>query len=404
MPRRDPYVGARPRPAMRGRYLINNARSVAVARAFDSLLQLLSLLRRKDAAVPLCPRRILVANWAHLGDVILALPALEALRKHFPKSEIGLLAGSWAQRTLEDTKVYDRLHLVDHFRMNRNVTSAWKRFSIYCAMRARAINEIRSAGYDVAIDLYPYFPPASPLFYAADIPVRIGFTSGGFGPLLTLPVDFVWSPRSMMDYARDVLNPLLRERSLPTGSLRAAYPGHPRAPLPVELSAQEYVVVHMGTNASIREWPEPNWVSLIRTLVRDGCRVVLTGAGTRERERIARINAVFAPATLPLADLPWELFVSVLAQAAHVVCLDSVAAHIAACFDVSTTVIFSGTNHPLQWGPVNARARLVTAPVACAPCYRRRGCDSMACVKRVSVEAVIDALHCADLKQTRITV
>jgi len=47
------------------------------------------------------PRRILVANTAHLGDLVLATSVLPALKSAHPEAEIGFLCGGWNQPLAE---------------------------------------------------------------------------------------------------------------------------------------------------------------------------------------------------------------------------------------------------------------------------------------------------------------
>jgi hypothetical protein len=107
-------VFGKPRPAMRGRYLIRSARSALIMAVIDTLLDLLNIGRTLPV-VAAQPRRIVVADWTGLGNVLLALPTLRLLRSIFPDAEIGFLTGSWARDVLEGTGLYDHLHLVDHF-------------------------------------------------------------------------------------------------------------------------------------------------------------------------------------------------------------------------------------------------------------------------------------------------
>lgn len=389
---------ARPRPAMRGRYLVRNPYSALALRVFDTLLALGAALEtRPSRAIP-PPRRLLVANWAHLGDVVLALPALAVLRRRFPKARIDLLCGSWAEQVVAGTGLVDTVHTLDHWKLRRNALSRGQAMRDYFQTRAARVRALRDVGYDVGIDLYPFFPPASPLFHAANIPVRIGFTSGGFGPWLTHPVPWRDADRPILDYARDVLNPLLAPDPLPEGALRPIYPGHPRVPLPPPLIAGAYTVVHMGAGAAFKEWPEEHWREVIRNLVTQREVCVLTGAGQRELERAQRIQRDFPERVLIQVGAKWEEFVAVVAGARRVLCLDSVIGHVAACFDVSTVVIASGANNPAQWLPMNPRLRWLMAPVACAPC-NRFGCDAMACVRGVPPEAVLAAVQQPDAKR-----
>ena len=378
---------AQPRPAMRGRYLIRNPRSALIITAIDALLAL-SRLGRRWRPVPASPRRILLADWAHLGNVLLALPALQLLRRTFPDAEIGFLTGSWSRLVLDGTGLCDHVHLVDHFILSRAQLSRGQKIARYRRMRQQAIAELRTLNYDVAIDLGCHFPPAAPLFHAAGIPIRCGFTSSGFGSLLTHPVRWKHASRPICDYPRDLLGALWPERAWPT-ALAPCYPGHPRAALPDELMKVPYVVLHMGSGAPHREWPEENWIEVAAALVAAGWKVVLAGSDAREAERIHRLAAAFPPAkTLVFVDRPWADYVAVIANAAHVICLESSSAHIAAAFSVPTTAIYAGFNDPVQWGPTNPRARVLTAPVGCAPCYRGSGCAAMACIRGVTAAQV----------------
>ena len=95
--------------------------------------------------------------------------------------------------------------------------------------------------------------------------------------------------------------------------------------------------------------------------------------------------------------LSWDEFAALVAEAAHVVCLESSTSHLAAAFRIPSTVIMPATNDPVQFGPTNDQARILTFPTPCAPCFRSLGCDHMACIRRVSVaearEAVLSRLE-----------
>lgn len=384
---------ATPRPAMRGRYLIRNPRSAAAINLVDALLSL-GRLRRRQQGVPSCPRRILLADWTHLGNIMLTIPALRLLRKLFPQAEIGFLAGSWSVPVIESTGLCDHLHLVDHFLLSRARDGRLHKIRRYFAMRRRAIAEIGSVGYEVAIDVDSHFPPAAPLLHAAGIPVRAGFTSGGFGPLLTHPVDWIHAPRPISDYSRDLFRALWPELELAPDALAPCYPGHPRVPPPNELAGKRYIVFHMGSGAPHKEWPEDRWQVVGSALGKDGWRIVLAGRGPREAERIRRVAAGLpAASVVTLIDQAWSRYVAVIAAAAHVVSLDSSSVHVAAAFSVPTTAIYGGMTDAVQMGPWNRNARVLTAPVGCAPCYLNTGCETMACIRGVTADQVIQAVR-----------
>ena len=84
----------------------------------------------------------------------------------------------------------------------------------------------------------------------------------------------------------------------------------------------------------------------------------------------------------------WETFVSWIQGAKLLISVDSVAGHVAAAFQVPTVVLFCGMSSISEWRPQNPRAEVLMHPVPCAPCYLKKGCASMACIRRISVDAV----------------
>jgi len=74
------------------------------------LLGALALLARPFARRPAGPpRKILYVKPDHLGDLLLATPALAALRQCFPEAQISALVGPWARAVLARNPDIDRL-------------------------------------------------------------------------------------------------------------------------------------------------------------------------------------------------------------------------------------------------------------------------------------------------------
>lgn len=382
-------------PPMRGRYLMHKARN---ARAMALVDGLLSLVPRRWHEPPADLERILVSNWAHLGDVITSFGVLAALRERYPRARIGMVVGSWGKAAIDKVGLADDIHVVDHWMLNRSALPKAEKWSRYRETRARALCEIRAARYQVAIDLFPQFPPAHPLFYRAGIPVRAGYVSGGLGPLLTHPVP--WSSdeaRPMADQYRDLLDALTPDRPFAPAVFRPRRDSGTLPALPAELATVgPYVVLHPGAGSPSRLWGHERWhrlVSLLQQEQPSRC-LVLTGAGAAETDAADRLAAGFAGIVNMAGRADWETFMGILARADLVVCPDTVTGHAAALFTVPTVSIFTGTNSPGRWGPYNDRARLVMRPVICAPC-NTPGCETMACFRGVSPEEVLDAVLAA---------
>ncbi len=122
-----------------------------------------------------------------MGDALMMTSLLAALKSADPEVKLGVVVGSWSRPIVEGHPLIDVVHTVDHWKLNRSPLPLWKKIVQYYATKRRAVREIRAQSYDAAIDFYPFFPNAIPLLWQAKVPMRIGFTSGGFGPVLTIP-------------------------------------------------------------------------------------------------------------------------------------------------------------------------------------------------------------------------
>jgi ADP-heptose:LPS heptosyltransferase len=254
-----------------------------------------------------------------------------------------------------------------------------------------AIRQIRAVGYDAAVDLYYHFPSIAPVPFAAGIPLRVGYASGGFRRFLTRAVPWVLADRHVAEYQADLLpeTGIPRARLDATGALRTSLPAL-RAPAPMALPSR-YTVLHMGAGAPEREWPEEGWMEVATSLAARGMSMLLTGRGAREAERCGRLAQMILGTTDVANLLDTAQLRTVMGGAALVICLDSMAAHLAALDGVPTIVLRAGITNPAHWRPLNDRAVVLYARTPCLPCYNWRGCASMACIREVRAPEVIAA-------------
>lgn len=388
----------KPQPLMRGRYCIRNPAYNALLGGLDALLSCLTVTQRRDFPVQK-PRRILLCNIAHLGDVVVATSILPVLREAFPEAEVGFLAGSWAQPILSAHPGVTRVHFLDHWMLNRAALSKQEKLRRYLRTRKQALREIRAAGYDAAIDLMWNLPNTLPLLYQARIPVRIGYGSGGFGPLAThcLPL--------RDDRLHVTQRHLALLKVLPLGAL-AGVPLIPELPPPsaaavaaaacafqaasVQFQPHGYLVFHVGTGASLKEWSPEKWRALAKRLAGPDRIIAFTGSGARDHALIAQSMDGLSYCVNLCDHLPWSSFVAAISQARLVVCVDTVAAHVASAMGTPCQVLFCG-QWPYLWRPLGPESRILMEPVPCAPCHRSSGCTGMECLRSVTVKTVSEA-------------
>jgi len=380
-------------PLLRGKYLVRNPLACLILWSRDLLYNL--VYRRANTNVNPEPQKILLSSVAHLGDVIMSSSILPYIHALFPECEIGVLMGSWSKNVLHDHPLIKNFHYFDHWKLNRSNLSFLQKLRISKTSSKKAIEEIKAVNYDIAIDLYAYFPNAIPLIHRTGIPTRIGYTSGGNGPLLTHTLDWHHINQSEVHYQAA----LLRQFD-PKG--KYSHNLHTNLPpitkhcfeslqniLPKD---QDYILIHVGTGNRLREWPVEHWTALAHLLCENTkLSLVFTGIGNREEELIGKITqAIPSERTINLcSSISWEQFVAVIKKAELVLGVESVAGHVAAAVDTPSVIIGSGITNHHQWRPFSKLCRYILADnIDCMPCYRSKGCPTMDCLRNISPQIV----------------
>ena len=391
-----------PRSPVRGKYSIRNPAVNILFRGMDALL---SLGQRSRPMGPQMgpPQRILISNIAHLGDVIMATSLLPVIKSAYPQARIGFLVGSWSQSILQNHPLVDEVHLLDHWAHNRAAISKRKKFQQYLRTRRKALREIRAARYDAALDFYWNFPNTLPLLHQAKIPIRVGYESGGFGPLATHPLEFGDKRLHASQRFLDLVKALPLIGSASESASACLTPVLPPvneqdagvASFEVELRAaglqgKDYLVFHVGAADSFRDWPSSRWRELAQTLIAQGHRLIFTGTGDKDEARIREIQEGLSGCVNLCSRLKWSGFVAAIARARLLICVDTVAGHIAAATETPCVVITAG-RWPYLWRPLGPNTRVLMHSVPCAPCHRNSGCGGMECIQNVTVSAVCQA-------------
>src|ERR1700722_16058582 len=117
--------------------------------------------------------KILVRTTKWVGDAVMAIPALAAIRARWPDAEIVALARPWVADLYRGQGYVDRLMVFDNRGRHRGF---WG--------RERLASELRREKFDVALLLQNAFDAAW-LAWRAGIRERIGYARDWRGPLLT---------------------------------------------------------------------------------------------------------------------------------------------------------------------------------------------------------------------------
>ena len=118
--------------------------------------------------------RILIRSTNWVGDAVMTIPAIEAVRENFPSSTLVVLARPWVAALLENHPAVDQVWA---FRRGGGF------FSDFFEM-IRIIARVRRFGFDLAILLQNAFEAAL-LAFLGGIRYRIGYNTDGRGFLLS---------------------------------------------------------------------------------------------------------------------------------------------------------------------------------------------------------------------------
>jgi lipopolysaccharide heptosyltransferase II len=338
------------------------------------------------------PRKILVraTNW--IGDAVISLPALEALRARFPESEIVLVTKPWVSEIYWHYPAMLRQIVYDPAGKHRGLAASRR----FCSL-------LRAEHFDMAI-LFQNAFHAAWMAWRARIPVRVGYARDGRSALLTEPVEV--PPRGAYGheayyYLQLLFRAGLIERPEPVRPLTAA-----RLVLrdaeklwatkrlqALNLDASRFLVgMHPGASfGPAKRWPAERFAALADRLIGELRADVLIFGTASEAPLAASIARAMKHApTLVAGATTLTQMLALFANCRLVVTNDSGPMHLAAALGLPLVAVFGSTDER-GTGPLSARARVVKHPVDCSPCGLRECPIDFRCMKGVSVDQVFEA-------------
>ena len=353
--------------------------------------RLLRFGARTRAVNPAAVRSIVVIKPCCLGDLLLATPALAALRAAYPHASISLAVSAWARPAVENNPHVDTTIDCEGFTGRH-----WRRWSAY----RRFSKTLRAGAYDLAIVLDRSLF-ASLAAWRAGIPLRVGIDSGGRGFSLTTRV-----PWNQIRHETDLYLDVVRAGGAPVSV--AEQPFYRPAPVHRTFAARVFeewqlqdrgpvVVIHPGGGSNpgmklaAKRWPAGRYAALADRLVDSiGAQVVVVGHP--EDAPVARqLHMAMQHAVLDLVgQTSFGQLAAVIERSDLYIGNDAGATHLAAAVGTPVIAIFGPTN-PAVYGPRAAAGVALFHTDAC-PMRERRAlgavsaCPGCQCVKAVTVD------------------
>ncbi|MBM3249390.1 MAG: lipopolysaccharide heptosyltransferase II [Candidatus Omnitrophica bacterium] len=310
-------------------------------------------------------KKILFITLSNIGDVILTLPVLDALRADFPQAQVTVMSGPRPKELFEDNPFISRLIVYDkHAGLGEKI---------------RLFNELKREGFDLVVDLRNSF-------------------FGAFLPAKVRTPPFLRPPQALRHMKHRHLFKIqclgLRTRGLPQRSISIRpkdQEGISQALKAGGISPKDkLVVVSPGARSSTKRWSAEKFTQLIERLGAEcGVKVVLAG----DKEDVPVCSAIRRQAKNPVLDLCAKTSIAELAallsSAACVVTNDSAVLHLASYLDAPVVAVFGPTDEA-KYGPWSRIGFVVKKDIACRPCMQAQ-CryQTLECLEKVKVEEVL---------------
>jgi len=345
---------------------------------------------------------ILLLRLERVGDLLMTLDAIAAVRASAPEATIDLIVGEWNEPVARLIPGLDRVETLNAPWLSRDAGG-----QSFPAMAARAW-AWRRRGYDLAINFEGDIR-SNVLVGLSGARRRVGFEMAGGGPMLTDRVPFDPAVHTRTNALRLVE----RAFGLAAGSRAMPRPGSgsPRLGLPDEVRARAasllagvadgaaVVVVHAGGGREIKQWNLERFADVVNRLSASHGAAFVWSGSAEDRELVATMRAGLRPDVGGI-DLVGRVdlitLAAVLERADLLITGDTGPMHLGAALDVPLVAIF-GPSDPARWGPFSERARVVRVQLPCSPCNRIRRpplrCRGHVpdCLAAIGADAVYDA-------------
>jgi len=339
--------------------------------------------------------RLLIVRLSAMGDVIHTLPAVQALREAFPRAMIGwLIEGRWAELLCASgaprrgprspqRPLVDWVHTVNLVGWRKSLLSMPT-----IEQMARAWNDVRSAHYEVAVDLQGAIRSA--------VLARWSGAAVIYGARQTRE-----SPATLLYTRQEIArgSHVIEQNLSIAESVSGRRVEPPSVEFPRDFKAEQrigqllagagvenFAIINPGAGWGAKRWPAQRYGAVASALARYGLHSIVNyGPGEDPLAREAEAASEGAAKAFPFSIT--EL-IALTRRASLFIGGDTVPLHLAAALRVPVVAIFGPTD-PTRNGPYGTRSVVLRNPASATSHARRAQPDEG--MLEISVESVSDA-------------
>jgi len=330
--------------------------------------------------------RILIIKISALGDVILGIPSIRAIRQKNPDAVIKVLVGLESRDVLKNLSFIDEVIVTDFKKRDKG----FKGF-------LRIANIVRKEDFDVTFD-FQNNKKSHLLSFLSYAPVRYGYDNGKYSFLLNRKIkdkrpalDPISHQMRVLKLAgifnidkKPLLVPTEREKEWADNFLKSNWI-NPKAPV---------ICINLESSSrwSTKRWPIKYFVQLSERLAKEFfLRVIVTGQNVTDENnkkflRSAKCKPVSAIGRTTIGQLE-----ALISKSSLLITSDSAPMHIAAGVGTPFVALFGPTD-PRRHVPPSNKSKVLKKDMKCSPCYKTSCLRRNSCMKAIKPEEVFDAV------------
>ena len=329
------------------------------------------------------------ARYCGLGEALLNIPAIRALKQNF-NSSIVVLVNPVVRELFAGSPEIDQILTFDEDKWNKSIF-----------MRLKLLLQVRKMKFDLVV----IFNPTKRfhiLSYLAGIPRRLGYARK-WSFLLTHKMEdkkFL-GQKHEVEYNLDLVRSIgadTDEKDISITVKKEDIRFVEDLLLKYAIAAQDLIIaIHPHSSNPAKSWPKENFASVADELYsRFTAKVAIIGAVQEKNAVINLISLTKYPPINLSGKLTLKQLAAFFQRCALLISNDSGPVHIATAMGTPTVVIF-GRNipgvSPERWGPWGNGHIVLHKDAGCNPCLDRECPYNFKCLTSISPEEVLKAVE-----------
>ncbi len=343
------------------------------------------------------PTNILVIRLSSLGDVLLTMPAVQAVKRALPAAAVSWLVEGSVAGLLRHQHFVDRVIEFPRGTVNRDLS----RLRLLSAGRELAAfsRSLRQEEFDLAMDFHGILKSAV-LSRVARVARRIGFDR-------TFAKEASW-----LAYDETIGSPDKRVHKVRRHMLLASFlgvQGPPEPALETSPESDAYVDRFLASigiagpvfavnpfcskGSEFKRWDLARYGAVMRQIGEEIGATMMILWGPGEEEEARQLREMGGGRAILACPTTVSQLLSLVKRTDLYIGGDTGVMHLAALAGIPVVAIFGPTDHLVN-GPYGDGHTIVRKGVPCSPC-RDKGCKSLECLRSISADDVCRAVMSA---------